>query len=110
MKCHTMHVHQSKRLIKLKAIEHLGGKCNRCGYKSCAAVYDFHHKDPTKKDFEWGKYRTSWERLKTELEKCMLLCANCHREVHDEIWFNSLPEAHPEILRRIQNNAIDKLD
>lgn len=99
-KCHTMYVHQAKREIKLRAIEYLGGKCNRCGYMGVPAVYDFHHKDPNEKEFNWGKYRTSWAKLQPELDKCVLLCSNCHREVHDAEWFGQLDETHPEKLRR----------
>lgn len=99
-KCHTLYVHQAKREIKLRAIEYLGGKCNRCGYKGVPAVYDFHHKTPTEKEFNWGAYRTSWSKLQPELDKCELLCSNCHREVHDAEWFNQLPDNHPEKIRR----------
>lgn len=102
LKCHTLNVHQRQRELKIKAIEYLGGKCKKCGYDGISAVFDFHHRDPAEKDFSWGNKRTSnWENLQKELDKCDLLCANCHREIHDEIWFNNLPEYHPEKLRRI---------
>jgi hypothetical protein len=102
LKCHTIYVHQKQRELKIKAIEYLGGECIRCGYKGVAAVYDFHHRDSAIKDFSWGDKRTSnWEKLKVELDKCDLLCSNCHREVHDNDWFNKLPNHHPEKLRRL---------
>ena len=99
-KCHTLHVHQKKRDIKRRAIDYLGGKCQRCGYKGIPSVYDFHHKNPEEKDFSWGETRKTWDNLKSELDKCVLLCANCHREVHDEEWFNQLPDSHPEKVHR----------
>lgn len=55
-----------------------------CRYNTCAATLEFHHPDPNKKDFSIsvdGMTR-SWERVKKEVEKCILICANCHREIH----------------------------
>jgi len=71
-----------RRRLKRKAIEHKGGKCEECGYNKCADAMDFHHIDPTEKDFQIGGSTRSWEKVVTELDKCKLLCANCHRELH----------------------------
>jgi len=72
-----------KNKNKQKAINLLGGKCCVCGYKKCIAAIDFHHKDPTKKDFSIKNLsHLAWERMKKEVIKCVLLCANCHREHH----------------------------
>lgn len=72
-----------KRKIKnkQKAVELLGGKCSKCGLKTnCLDVYDFHHKDPSKKAVEVGKILAySWVKILPEIEKCELLCGNCHR-------------------------------
>jgi len=66
---------------KKKAIEYLGGKCSRCGYNDHYAAMQFHHVE--KKDFAWNKLRLlNWERTKEELDKCVLLCANCHAIIH----------------------------
>lgn len=76
-----------RRRIKQKAVEYLGGKCVRCGYNKCVAALQFHHKDITKKEFgisAKGIIR-SWERIKVELDKCELLCANCHAEEHSNV-------------------------
>lgn len=101
LKCHTMYTHQRQRELKVKAVEYLGNKCSRCGYTGVPAVFDFHHRDPSQKDFNWGNKRTSnWDNLKVELDKCDLLCSNCHREEHDTEWFDGLPDHHPEKLRR----------
>lgn len=75
------------------AREHLGGKCMLCGYSRCLEALDFHHRDPKKKDFglSEGGITRSWEKTKKEIEKCALICANCHREVHAGI--TQLPRA-----------------
>ena len=68
---------------KEKAVSLLGGKCSKCNYDKCVAALDFHHIDPTTKDDSLKNLmRGSWKKIKTELEKCILLCANCHREHH----------------------------
>ena len=68
---------------KTKAIEYLGGKCEICGYDKNISALDFHHKNPEEKEISVSLlYQYSWERMKEELDKCQLLCANCHRELH----------------------------
>lgn len=71
---------------KMRLIQYKGGKCEVCGYcKPVAAAYHFHHKDPTKKDFGIGQHMSnSLEKLKIEVDKCELLCSNCHSETHDK--------------------------
>lgn len=69
---------------KMKAVEHKGGKCALCGYDKCAQALHFHHLDPATKAFGLSSQglTRSWTTVKTELDKCILLCANCHAEVH----------------------------
>jgi hypothetical protein len=72
---------------KLRLLELKGGmKCTKCGYdKPIPDVYEFHHRDPTEKDPNWGKMIANNHRIESmiqEIEKCDLLCANCHREIH----------------------------
>lgn len=70
---------------KLKAINYKGGKCTDCHGSYPPCVYDFHHLDPTKKDIvPSGALRRRFETAKAELDKCVLLCANCHRIRHYE--------------------------
>ena len=73
-----------RRAIRLKAIEHKGGKCQVCSYDKCLGALEFHHKDSNHKDFGISAkgYARSWEKVKSELDKCILVCANCHREIH----------------------------
>lgn len=76
------HIKKYRKKIKLLAVDLLGGKCFICGYNKCITALEFHHLDPFEKDFTFSQYKGSWENNKKELEKCVLLCANCHREVH----------------------------
>lgn len=76
-----------RKNIKLLAVEHKGGKCIKCGYNKCIGALEFHHLDPKEKDFHLSKggVTRSWEIIKKELDKCILVCANCHREIHEEM-------------------------
>jgi hypothetical protein len=77
--------YQKERWIdrKFKAVELMGGKCCKCGYKKNIAALEFHHLDPDKKDFDWGSgKKKGWKRTIEELKKCVLVCSNCHREIH----------------------------
>lgn len=77
---------------KKQAVEYLGGKCIRCGYDKYYGALHFHHRDPTTKVATWDTFRKwSEERRKHELDKCDLLCANCHAETHDEWYKNGEP-------------------
>lgn len=61
----------------------MGECCQICGYNRCSSALEFHHLDPTTKERNLSKnWPYSWERFKEELKKCILLCSNCHREVH----------------------------
>ena len=86
-KCRMDAVSRKRKKLKQDLVEYKGGKCEKCGYKKCVAAMDFHHIDPTKKDFGLSKngHTQSWEKLKKEADKCLLLCANCHRELHEEL-------------------------
>lgn len=73
-----------RRETKRRAIASFGGVCGACGSAYVPAAFDFHHPDPSKKEFAIsvdGIYR-SWEKVRKELEICVMLCANCHAEIH----------------------------
>lgn len=73
-----------RKALRQKAIEYKGGKCNTCGYNKCTGALEFHH--PRKKNFGISEGNTrSWVRMKPELDKCLLVCANCHREIHSQL-------------------------
>lgn len=70
-----------KKRVKRRAVDELGGKCSRCGYNRCLQALQFHHLDPSTKEFNISK-TTNWEKIAVELKKCVLICANCHAEEH----------------------------
>ena len=63
------------------AVERGGGQCQICGYSRCKQALEFHHLKPDEKLFCIGTTGRSWEQVATEVDKCILLCSNCHREV-----------------------------
>jgi hypothetical protein len=60
-------------------------KCERCGYDKCIIALEFHNTDPKEKDFQISGKSLSFENLKNEVDKCMLVCSNCHSEIHDNL-------------------------
>lgn len=75
---------RARRRIKQKCVEYLGGKCCLCGYDKCNSALEFHHNDPKGKESDPAKviYQWNWEKIVEEISKCMLVCSNCHREIH----------------------------
>lgn len=72
-----------RKRMKLKAIEYKGGFCVICGYSRSVRALTFHHLDPRRKDFSISGKTFLWEKVKAELDKCVLVCSNCHAEIHD---------------------------
>lgn len=70
---------------KIELVKYKGGKCECCGYDKSVSVLQFHHLDLKEKDFTIGGSSYGFERLKKEVDKCIMVCANCHIEIHDEI-------------------------
>lgn len=63
-----------------------GGRCERCGYSKYTEVMEFHHIDPSQKDFQLSSRMSfAFDAIIKEAEKCMMLCPTCHREVHIEL-------------------------
>ena len=77
-------VHARRKKVRQMAVEHKGGKCELCGYDRCIDAFEFHHNDSSKKNFGISEkgYTRSWKEVVKELDNCMLVCANCHRELH----------------------------
>lgn len=71
-------------LAKIK--EKRGGKCIRCGYDKCIKALEFHHLDPSKKDFTISNDHFKLLDAVNESKKCILICSNCHKELHDNLW------------------------
>lgn len=73
-----------RRRTKLRLIEAFGGKCGLCGYNRSVRNLAFHHLDPSMKEGGFGQYQSlAWAKVIIEVRKCVMLCANCHGEVHD---------------------------
>lgn len=83
-RCHSSNTSTWRLRAKQELLKYKGGKCQKCGYnKDVPGAYVFHHRNPMEKEFMISRYRRSIESLKKEADKCDLLCANCHAEVHD---------------------------
>lgn len=81
--CISKHNTLNRQYVKQQSVDYLGGKCSKCGYDKCIAALEFHHLDPKEKDVDYANYKWNFnDKLKAELDKCVLLCANCHREEH----------------------------
>ena len=77
-------VTKRRKKLKIMSIQLKGGKCIFCGYSKYVGALELHHLDPSKKDFSLSVrgLTRSWEKIQSELDKCILVCANCHRELH----------------------------
>lgn len=88
------HSHKATELTRIKARQTANKQwiialrqtlsCSSCG-ESHPATLDFHHTDPTEKESSIAKavrYGWSKHRIMKEIEKCIVLCSNCHRKLH----------------------------
>ena len=82
-KCHNLITTKTGKNNRLFAVEFLGGKCKVCDYNKYIGSLDIHHLDPNIKDKDFKNMRGwSKERILNEIKNCVLLCRNCHAEVH----------------------------
>ena len=102
--------YEERRKTKEVIVNFKGNKCEICGYSKCLAALTFHHKNEKEKNYEIAKISLRIENINElnddmflELEKCELLCANCHREKHIDINENEL-----EIIRKKDYKEIGK--
>jgi hypothetical protein len=67
------------------SIKILGSKCSVCGYSKNISALAFHHKDPSSKEFSLSARGrdVAWSKYAKEVEKCILICHNCHFELHN---------------------------
>jgi 5-methylcytosine-specific restriction endonuclease McrA len=102
---------------KIRAVDYLGGKCQSCGYNKSISALTFHHTNPLFKEFQLGGTGLckEWEKLMEELDKCMLLCSNCHIEIHakedaERIESNKRPATnyHKKIIHMINAKKLGK--
>lgn len=95
---HAEAVTIKRRAIKNALIKFKGGKCERCGYNKCNRALEFHHLDPTQKDFGISKNLSKdFDILKQEVNKCILVCSNCHAEIHNELYEQGYSQFNPDI-------------
>lgn len=80
--CYKKIINDFRIKRKQTYIDYKGGGCLVCGYNNSAEALDFHHLDPNKKDFTISDSYRDLEKMKLELDKCVLVCANHHREIH----------------------------
>ena len=81
--CFSTYCMERWKKRKIEMIEYKGGKCSTCKNSFHWSIYDFHHLDKSTKEYSWDKMKSmSEEKCKKELEKCILLCSNCHRLEH----------------------------
>jgi hypothetical protein len=99
-------VRNRRRKLKVLAVLTKGGCCQRCGYDTCIKALDLHHYNG-EKDFSIStRTNTSWQAIKKEVEKCILLCSNCHREIHAGEWnINDLKKEISSDLKWLEKMA-----
>ena len=84
-KCTNEQAVERQQTMKRQAVEYKGGRCEICGYNRYIGALDFHHVNPDEKAFIIAFAKsTTFEKIRPELDKCQLVCANCHRELHAE--------------------------
>jgi predicted HNH restriction endonuclease len=79
--CNTTDIRERAAKRKQEFVDYKGGKCELCGYDKNIAALDFHHVDPSIKESKLSDFR-SLAAARVELDKCILICSNCHRELH----------------------------
>lgn len=95
---HAQNISVKRRAIKKYLIKYMGGKCQKCGYDKSMRALEFHHLDPTQKDFGISKHiNRNLEQLKEEVSKCIILCSNCHAEEHDRLYLEGYNQFNPDI-------------
>lgn len=100
---YSFRVSQSRRSRKEKLISYKGGKCERCGFsESIPDCFDFHHRNPDEKEFGIAETGVSLEKAKTEVDKCELVCKNCHAKIHWE-------KMQDQIRKQLERLEIERL-
>jgi len=106
-KCNSCMVNLRRFMIKERCLKFKGGKCENCSYDKSKRALSFHHIDPKEKDFNIANaHCKTWELIKVELDKCKLLCSNCHMEEHERLDYrdDSKKEWAPQV-RALEEKA-----
>lgn len=83
--CSKVAVTSSKKSYKQDCVNYKGGSCAHCGYNKYIGALEFHHLESEEKEFELSRKTSLTKEVKSELDKCLLVCSNCHREIHGGI-------------------------
>jgi len=103
-------VRQWQKRTKQRLIIAFGGACQICGYNKCERSLCLHHLNPEEKEFTISGYRIkNWDKIVVEAKKCILLCHNCHNEVHDNI--TKIPDITPKFDEKCSDyKELEKLE
>jgi len=78
-------IRQKRDARKLELVKILGGGCQVCGYDRCVRNLSFHHLENKEFGISSRSFQFTKERIASEVRKCVLVCHNCHGEIHDGI-------------------------
>ena len=93
-----------RKNTKDRIIDVMGGGCCVCGYNKSQRSLALHHLDPDEKELSFASLRASpmcWDSIVAELRKCVLVCSNCHGEIHDNI--TKIPTDAPKFNENYAN-------
>jgi hypothetical protein len=98
IKCSIRSITENKHNLKKEIVQYKGGKCILCGYNKNIKSLVFHHIDSSVKEFSISGVNYNLEKLKKEIDKCILVCRNCHAEIHEGL--------HPQYLINVTCKSI----
>lgn len=96
--CGSCIVTRHRQRIKIKLVNYKGGKCQSCGYNKSVCSLDFHHINPKDKEFSISGKIYSYNKMLSEVEKCILVCRNCHGEIHEDLELKGYSDIMNKIL------------
>lgn len=98
-----------RQRLKDRLIYIMGEKCCICGYNKNNSALEFHHLNPTQKDFTLGQNpNISFAKANEEIKKCILVCANCHREIHSGLINVTNIQCYDEIKAKEIENLVEQ--
>lgn len=97
--CGSCMANRHRFALKESMVAYKGGCCQLCGYNKSMRALSFHHHDPNNKQFNFGaSHNKSKADIKSELDKCICLCKNCHEEIEEAIQWN----INADILHKVK--------
>lgn len=114
-RCGSCMIRLNRKRLKDMALEYMGNCCSVCGYDKCKRALAFHHLIKDDKDFSISQYTAlAWPRMKAELDKCILVCSNCHMEIHCQteqeraLARSSMVEHDSDIIKTTDRNRVGR--